>query len=201
MQEMVMILIDTIQLESGIGSLILEDTQTLDYLEWGWIPQIREFLNHINGKITVIGNKPPLFREGNHYIMDSPTLLSCSYKERMLIHQCRIYLQVKVLSDITNDKGDCIVDASWKNNDKVKTSKCLKKWPLQADPGKEAWLIWKQFLHRAYKNSIGTLQKPLGNWTQQNKFRIHLHYYNPEFQTLYCYDDQLWRKHAIRTTT
>lgn len=43
--------LDTIQLESGIGKPIMEDTRPLDYIEWGWIPSIRDFLHHIEAKI------------------------------------------------------------------------------------------------------------------------------------------------------
>jgi hypothetical protein len=110
---MLEILIDTIQLEAGIGSPILEDTRTLDYLEWGWIPQIREFLHHVDGKIVGIGNTPPRYREGDVYIMDSDIINNCTYKEHMLIHHCRLHLQIlEVLSDITNDKGDQIQNSS-----------------------------------------------------------------------------------------
>jgi hypothetical protein len=94
-QKMLAALIDTIQLEAGIENPILEDTRPLDYIEWGWIPQIREFLHHIKGKI-----------QG----MDSPFLKSCTYKNRMLIHQCRIFLQVELLSDISNANGDRILE-------------------------------------------------------------------------------------------
>jgi hypothetical protein len=118
---MLEILIDTIQLEAGIGSPILEDTRAIDYIEWGWIPQVREFLHHIDGKIVGFGSRPPRFREGDSYIMDSELIHKCTYKERMLIHCCRLHLQVETLSDITNDKGNRICDV-WKNNGKPKPS-------------------------------------------------------------------------------
>jgi hypothetical protein len=193
--QMLAILIDTIQLEAGIGSPILEDTRTLDYLEWGWIPQIREFPNHINGKIIGIGTKPPLFREGDQYIMDLPTLKHCTYRERMLIHRCRLHLQVEVLSDITNDKGDRILDV-WKNNSQNKPSRSTKKWPLQADPGKEAWRIWRKFIvQQSFESSNSSLRKPLGHWIQRNKYRIHSQYYDHGPGYLFRQDGLLWRRH------
>jgi hypothetical protein len=42
-QKMLLALLDAIQLESGIGQPILENCRALDYIEWGWIPQIRDF--------------------------------------------------------------------------------------------------------------------------------------------------------------
>jgi hypothetical protein len=58
-QKMLLALLDTIQLESGIGQPILENCRALTYIEWGWIPQIRDFLWHINGKI-IGATKTPL---------------------------------------------------------------------------------------------------------------------------------------------
>jgi hypothetical protein len=49
---MLKILLDTIQQEAGISRPILEETRPLQYIEWGWIPSIRDFLHHINTKIT-----------------------------------------------------------------------------------------------------------------------------------------------------
>jgi hypothetical protein len=46
-QKMAMAVLEVIQMESGIGLPILEDCRTLNYIEWGWIPQIRDFLKHI----------------------------------------------------------------------------------------------------------------------------------------------------------
>jgi hypothetical protein len=198
--QMIAILIDTIQLEAGIGSPILEDTRTLDYLEWGWIPQIREFLHHINGKIVGFGTKPPRHRDGDQYIMDSKILKHCTYKERMLIHRCRLHLQVEVLSDITNDKGDRILEV-WKNNNKDKPSRSTKKWPLQTDPGKEAWRIWKKFIHQSFENSNCYLRKPLGQWIQRNKFRTYVQYYDHNSGNLYHQDGLLWRRHTQRAIT
>lgn len=73
-QQMLLSLLDTIQLESGLGNPILENCKPLDYLEWGWIPQIRDFLWHINGRIIGATEKPPTYREHDSYLMDSTHL-------------------------------------------------------------------------------------------------------------------------------
>jgi hypothetical protein len=49
-QQILIATLDALQLESGIGSPIMED---LDYVEWGWLLQIRDFLHHINGHIII----------------------------------------------------------------------------------------------------------------------------------------------------
>jgi hypothetical protein len=61
-QKMLLALLDAIQLESGIGQPILENCKALDYIEWGWIPQIRDFLWHINGRIVGATSTPATYR-------------------------------------------------------------------------------------------------------------------------------------------
>jgi hypothetical protein len=55
--------LETIQMESGIGKPILEDTKPLDYIEWGWIPQIQDFLHHIDAKIMGATQTPLTYRQ------------------------------------------------------------------------------------------------------------------------------------------
>jgi hypothetical protein len=45
-KQMLQAVVETIQLESGIGTPIMEDMRPLDYIEWGWITGIRDFLQH-----------------------------------------------------------------------------------------------------------------------------------------------------------
>jgi hypothetical protein len=200
-QKMLAALIDTIQLEAGIENPILEDTRPLDYIEWGWIPQIREFLHHIKGKIQGINATLPGVREGDRYIMDSPFLKSCTYKNRMLIHRCRIFLQVELLSDISNANGDRILE-QWKNNKPNKPSRSHKKWPAQRDPGNEAWKIWKKFLHDSFENSNSKLREPLGKWIGWNQTRTHDGYYDLESRCFFHSEDaQIWRKYKQTART
>jgi hypothetical protein len=60
-QQMLLALLDTIQLESGLGSPIMEDCRPLAYIEWGWIPHLRDFLYHINGVIIGVTEQPPIY--------------------------------------------------------------------------------------------------------------------------------------------
>jgi enamine deaminase RidA (YjgF/YER057c/UK114 family) len=186
--------LDAIQLESGIGKPIMEDTRPLDYIEWGWIPSIRDFLHHIEAKITGVTQNPPLFRKNDCYIMDSKLLGSLTHKERMLIHRCRLFLQVEVLSDISDAAGITIHEA-WLHPTREKPSYSLKQWPKQSDPGKEAWRIWQKFISNAFTNQNGKLRNALGEWTRQNKNRVHRSYCNEGATVLYT-RDSLGRWHA-----
>jgi hypothetical protein len=80
------------------------------------------------------------------YIMDSPCISTMTYKESMLIHRCRIFLQVEVLSDISDATGEFILD-SWRNPIDMKPSfstqkNGLNKWTQDVKPGKFGINSW-----------------------------------------------------------
>jgi hypothetical protein len=85
---MIMTLLEMIQQEAGIGMPILEDCRPLEYIEWGWIPHIRDFLFHIDGKIETNLPKPQLFQENDSYLMDSKNLNDFPIREKIYIHRC-----------------------------------------------------------------------------------------------------------------
>lgn len=73
-----------------------------------------------------------------------------------------------------------------------------KKWPIQGDPGREAWSIWKKFLSRAFKTTSGRLQATLGKWTQRNTTREHNAYWSPSLKALLLPDGRnRWNHHKL----
>jgi hypothetical protein len=129
--------------------------------------------------------------------MDSALLQTATYKERMLIHRCRLFLQVEVLSDISDAAGESIPEI-WLGPGLPKPSHSTKRWPKQSNPGKEAWRIWKNFITRSYTNYNGKLWKFLGNWTRQNTSRKHVSYCNDDFSLLYIQKGCTWKVHGKR---
>jgi hypothetical protein len=171
------ILLEVIQMEAGIQQPILEDTRPLQYIEWGWIPSIRDFLYHMDAQITNATSGLPLYRVNDSLIMDSTTIKELSRKEQILVNRCRLFLQIENLSDITNAEGKQIL-SQYINNHPTKPSRSRKKWPLQGDPGREAWNIWKRVISRAFLNANDELLKPLGAWTKQNMTRNYEAYWS-----------------------
>jgi hypothetical protein len=146
---MLKILLQVIQQEAGIQEPILEETRPLQYIEWGWIPSIRDFLHHINAKVMNATMGLSIYRENDNLIMDSPLIHKMSRKDQILINRCRLALQVECLSDITDAEGKKIHPA-WFQNTSNKPSKSMIRWPRQGDPGREAWSIWKRFITQAF---------------------------------------------------
>jgi hypothetical protein len=170
-QLMLIALIDAIQLEAGIGSPILEDCRPIDYIEWGWIPAIRDFLQHINGKIVLGHRKEPTYRVNDSYLMDSAYVQGLTRRERIYINRCRIYQQVTLLSDISTVAG-LHIHKAWRSPTTEKPSRSTLRWPRQNQPSRVAWIAWEKFLD-SYQSENGKLRKPLGPWTGENPNREH----------------------------
>jgi hypothetical protein len=176
--------LDVIQIKAGIGKPVLEDTRSSAYIEWGWIPSIRDFLLHINGKILNATLTPEVYREHDSYIMDAPLLSTLTRKEQILINWCRLYLQVECLSDICSSDGSRILE-DWKYANENTPSHSRKEWPLQSDPGADTWSIWRAYLDKAYLDAGGKLQRNLGGWQKPNKHRIHFSYFDHRESSLW----------------
>jgi hypothetical protein len=183
---MIQCALDAIQMELGIGSPIMEENRPLNYIEWGWIPNIQDFLLHINASITNATPLPPLFRQNDSYIMDAEIIPRLSRKEQTLINQCRLFLQVECISDISNADSTKI-RPEWLHGNLPKDSHSKKNWPLQGDPGEEAWRIWKQFIERQFTTNELNLRRKLGNWLRHNSYRQHLAYYHHSHKRLWLY--------------
>jgi hypothetical protein len=194
-QQMLLALLDTIQLESGIGQPILENCKALDYIEWGWIPQIRDFLWHINGRIIGATSTPATYRINDSYIMDSKHLDKLTRRDKFYIHRCRIYLQVETISDIATADGTRIHDA-WRTPDPNKPSYSISRWPRQAAPFKAAWRVWSKFLD-SFCTTSGLLSEALGAWRTLNKTRQHLAYFHHEQQNIWLLKDERWHQHQM----
>jgi hypothetical protein len=192
-------LLEVIQMESGIGNPILEDNRPLIYIEWGWIPSIRDFLLHIDSQIINATNRPVLYRQHDRYLMDASILPQLTRKEQILINRCRLFLQVERLSDISSADGTIILD-EWKQANEYTSSRSTKSWPLQGNPGEEAWRIWRSFLERAFLTN-GKLRQNLGPWNKFNLERIFYARYQESTKTLWYYlNNNKWTSHKLITT-
>jgi hypothetical protein len=122
---MLRILLDVMQQEAGIQAPILEDNRPLHYIEWGWIPGIRDFLYHIDAKIMNATTGLTTHRINDSMIMDAPALQQMSRKEQILVNRCRIFLHVESVSDIASSDGRYLHEA-WLNNNPQKPSRSTK---------------------------------------------------------------------------
>lgn len=181
-----------------LGSPILEDTRALDYVNWGWLLHIRDFLDHIKGQIHGATPKPPLYREHDSYIMDSTTIKLLSRQDRAIIQRCRIYLQIATISDIASHDGTRI-NPTWMTPTSPKPSISQLQWPKQGNPGRRAWTLWARVIKAAFTNKYGRLKCQLGNWTRTNPSRKWVAYISVNPTRLHQYTANQWAVHAFIT--
>jgi hypothetical protein len=177
---LIRIALETVQLEAGIHQPILMDNKTLPYLEWGWIPSIRDFLLHINARISNATKPGKIYRINDEYLMDLPILKNLSFKEQTL----------------TDSSGRHIL-CSWLNKHEIKNSRSTKLWPKQLDPGDQAWKIWRNFITKSLTDANLTLRRPLGAWILQNKYRQYDSYWDPSKERLLIRNQGQWESHNL----
>jgi hypothetical protein len=193
---MTRIALETVQVEAGIQNQILLDNRPLPYIEWGWIPSIRDFLLHINAGISNATTPRAIYRQNDGYIMDLPILRTLSRKEQILINRCRLYLQVECVSDITDSTGHNI-KKSWIYKNESKNSRSTKIWPKQGDPGDQAWKIWRNFIIKALTDSKLKLHQPLGAWITINKHRQYDAYWDVHQKRLIIQNNGQWMAYKL----
>jgi hypothetical protein len=194
-QKMLLSSLDTIQLEAGIGKPILENCKALAYIEWGWIPQIRDFLWHINGQIIGATETPKIYRENDQYLMDSPIIEKLPRRDQIYIHRCRLHLQVETLSDITTSDGQHINEV-WRHANTDKPSVSNVRWPRQNSPQKAVWKVWSKFLD-SFCTTKNKLRIQLGNWHTNNPSRTHQAYFVQDQKDLWIQQDNTWNRHEM----
>jgi hypothetical protein len=112
-------------------------------------------------------------------IMDYALTLNLTTLQLWQINECRLYLQVLTISDLSTACGTHILPEVFKgrrNPDRISTL----HWPTTQRP--TAWASWKRFLQHI---SSGTkLEQSLGSWTKvpHQKWRW---FYNPTADTIY----------------
>jgi len=92
------------------------------------------------------------------------------------INQCRLYLQVTYLSDITSVDGRRILPAYFagKGHDAAGRETKLH-WPPIGPLPTSHWTLWKDFLHQLCGTTL-CLPTPLGGWYEEGKVMTQIKY-------------------------
>jgi ribonuclease HI len=163
--ELIMISISNLQLIVG-SSTSFFNLPFPQYAKWvipGWLTSLWKFLHRVNFSLQIKRQWTPIpQRENDIMLMDF--FLSLKYKphDLKILNQCRIYLQVFSLTDITSADGKQILPHS-KAGQLGQDRKSSLTWPTQQRPTKKAWNLWQQALQ--HLETLGYLSTPLGKWT------------------------------------
>ncbi len=200
-QQMILVTLDRLQHNSGLGTPLLEDpTIRASHLEGLWIPQIRRFLRSIHGSLTIADiTIQPLQRQLDYYIMDAVIATkSFSPPEVRQINYCRLYLQVLTTSDMCNATGDRLAPGIRHGEHLWSQSKSNIQEIHQERPHEASWTIWRRFLN-TFSNFHGFLYRPLGDWLQPppQLRRSWPFLYSPSSDSLYVRSGDLYDIHPF----
>ena len=97
---------DYVEMLIGLGHCPLENPEraAVDYVENSWILALAKFLQRCGGSIlTNTKRVVEKQRDNDVFLMDHAGMLSAG--DRMKIQECRLFLQVMTIGDISNVEG------------------------------------------------------------------------------------------------
>ena len=161
-----------VELLSGQGKCPLANPEINEdsWAATSWIQTLGRFIGECDRRIhtddkRVIG----LQRANDRYIMCD--VKSYSVTTQRYIQQCRLYLKVQMLSDITTAGGNRVERSYYAGG---KTRESTLRWPNQGKPNKRAWKEWCRHLdtYRCAEQGQSMQLKDgykLGNWINSHQ--------------------------------
>ena len=164
--------LDNIQLASGFVSPILEETNPkLDYIDNGWILDLRERLSKIGATMwTEESWQPKLQRDGDCSLMETFLCARTTRRERKLLRMALHWMRVITLADLADATGTHIpgerISGNWR-------ARSTLEWPRQPRPPKKAFTVLRRVLRDTLCPEVSpwlpwyldyTLAHPLGQW-------------------------------------
>ena len=121
--------------------------------------------------------------------MDDITKIISSALTLKRLNACRIYLQVTWVSDISNMKGDKILESALKGERSINQTSNMQ-CPLQQRPNEQIWKIWRKTIQHIYycsNNNLLHRQYKLQQWLSSPRSRTakHKYQYSPLSEEVY----------------
>ena len=152
---------------------------------------MRPFLAKHSLSISIPGLwTPTLQRHLDKNLMEVILENTNSPKELRQVNQCRLYLQVIRLSDISNGKGDEILRQAFYQSFKTNSPTSNLTWPRQELPPATSWKTWRRLLRRCFLiDRTGQLRsyrlvRPMGRWLPTGD-TTWKYYYSPSTNMIY----------------
>ena len=145
----------TFQLQAGLQGDIFTKPQCIRYTDSVWVQSLVNAMTKF--KITI--HRPTQFKIYHHRVNDVCIMnVACSKKlsTRILrqINNCRQYLRIITLSDITEQDGHTLIPQA------LDHTPILSKfqWPTIIFPSEQAWKIWDTFIIQTFCSSRSSRQ-------------------------------------------
>jgi len=166
-------LVHTYQLWTGQRQPILEDTSPCPWIPDKWLTHLCASMNRHSIQVTYNAWTVPALRLHDRFLMDDFKDSGLPRFKLECLNTCRMYLQVTLLSEITDHTGEELLPQTLTNYaqhtpkglSNISTSRL--QWPDIHLPSKECWSLWSNTIRLLYMGSNRgvCLQQPLGAWT------------------------------------
>ncbi len=169
----IIVTLDSIQLNAGLSSPIMEDvSQPIPYLGHSYFLSLRTRLAELRGSLWIEDVwRPKLQREGDQFLMDCFIRIpGITTSELRKANAVRLYMRVLTISDLADPTGRFIPDGmltgAWQAGSDI-------YWPYQTNPPESFWAVFRQCLRQSLctgtspHQNIHTgmdLDAPLGFW-------------------------------------
>jgi hypothetical protein len=159
------------QLLAGVQYPILQHPKLrLPHINNPMITTICQFLAESQLNIVIPGiYSPQPLQENDYNIMGELMKTEKSAIAIQQVNQCRLFLQVTWLSEMSNKLGTTILPNFLEfTSTHTTTSRSTHKWPIQELPLQKSWEIWKKLVRKRFLLSklgrlgMATLETPLG---------------------------------------
>lgn len=177
-------LLESYLIQTGSIQSPLQQYQSYPYIRAPWIDTLRSFLQHTNATIITPHLRiPPKLRTNDQAIMDIAVTQDFTIPQLRLLNNCRLYLQVITLAEITTNDGKYIQEIYLKPNkkgntniDNIQWSQSSYQWPQQVKPNNKAWRVWKKLINSLLDKSTHALKRPMGQWSTTKYTQRKYHY-------------------------
>ena len=182
-----------IRLVAGFSFCPLRRPQTNYYhITDPWFQTTIRFLSECQANIETIDPINIFSRANDSSLMEDFLLFKLTKTETILLNQCRLFLHVTTISDITDAEGNNILNNIWEGHSPMTTPYL---WPKQENPSDKAWRIWRKLLCKCYlvddehyhkKRRDLSLRQPLQTWLlSHHALQCHTFYINPVTLQIY----------------
>jgi hypothetical protein len=168
-------LLESYIVATGLMGSPLIKTGIIPYVESPWMDTTRAFMerNQITIEIPELQVLQPL-RQRDQGIMAMAMEYTTKKNRLVAINNCRLFLQINTLAEITTLNGREIWKAAYdgtitqtQNPGLHNITQSTLNWPIQDRPPASAWRIWKKFLCTKLRGNSLALKHKLSEWYQK----------------------------------
>ena len=155
------------QVHSGLEHSILHSHTPLTFLLWTektWMTDYKRILHHTQGEIKIDKQwLPSRQRKHDRFLMNAFSTFTSDKSLLQILNNCRLYLQIFTLSDITSSDGRTLLKHPLNGHKSPHFSSAIN-WPVQSRPSTATWKLFSSTVKEIFcATNSNRLIRPLGS--------------------------------------